>query len=65
MATGVWMRHGARLRVRLNKPTSWKILFVGEHEKQTLLHFPVAQYPVQLLLRFIYSFSILTVHHEN
>ena len=45
--------------------TSRQILLIREHEQQALLHFSVTQYPVQLLLRLIYSFTILAVHDEN
>lgn len=50
--------HTQRLR------TSRQILLVREHKQQTLLHLPIAQYPVKLLLCLINSLSILTVDNK-
>jgi len=45
--------------------TSGKILLVRKHKEQTLLHLSITQYPMEFLLGFVNSFSILAVNHEN
>ena len=45
--------------------TSWQILLVREHEQETILHFPVTQYAVQLLLRLVDTVPVLAVDDED
>lgn len=58
--------HEAQLLAQQVIPrTSWQILLVGKHKQQAVLHFTVAQYTVQLLLRFVNSFPVLAVNDEH
>ena len=45
--------------------TSRQILLVRKHKQEALLHFPIAQYTVELLLRLVYTFPVLAVNDEN
>lgn len=49
----------------VQRRTSRQILLVREHEEETVLHFPVAQYAVQLLLRLVDTLPVLAVHDED
>ena len=44
--------------------TSGQILLVRKDEEQTLLHFSITQYTVQLLLCFIDPISVLAIDHK-
>ena len=59
------MLDGVSVLASVQRRTSWQILLVREDEQKTLLHFPVAQYAVELLLRLIYTIPVLTVDDED
>ena len=52
-------------RNRHDKRTTRKILLVRKDEEQTLLHLPIAQYTVELLLGLVYALPVLTVDDEH
>lgn len=45
--------------------TSGQILLVRKNEQQTLLHLPIAQYAMQLLLGLIQSLTVLAIDDEH
>lgn len=45
--------------------TSRQVLLIRENQQQTLLHLPIAQYPMKFLLRLVDSFPILTINNKN
>ena len=49
----------------VQRRTSWQILLVREDEQKTLLHFPVAQYAVELLFCLVDTFAVLAVDNED
>ena len=59
------MLDGVSVLASVRRRTSWQILLVREDEQKPLLHFPVAQYAVELLLRLIYTIPVLTVDDED
>ena len=50
---------------RRTRRTSGQILLVREHKQQTVLHLPIAQYTVELLLGLVYALPVLTVDDEH
>ena len=45
--------------------TPRQVLLVRKHEQKTLLHLPITQYPMELLLRLVYTFPVLAVDNED